>query len=121
MSVMAQAGHAELGTALAQETRQHVVDLVANGAERARSGDYQGAVGLMQEAALRMPGNPQVAFNAALALLRCLEHTGWDDKLGQQALAQMAAVRRLDPRNPKLAALTALHQAVLKKYKKVNK
>jgi hypothetical protein len=65
-----------------------------------------------------MPGNPQVAFNAALALLRCLEHTGWDDKLGMQALAQMAAVRRLDPRNPKLAALTALHQSVLKKYKK---
>ena len=118
MSVMAQAGHAELGATLAQETRQHVVDLVAGGAERARSGDYQGAVTLMQEAAQRMPGNPQVSFNAALALLRCLEHTGWDDKLGQQALAQMAAVRRLDPRNPKLAALTALHQTVLKKYKK---
>jgi hypothetical protein len=121
MSVMAQAGHAELGASLAQETRQHVVDLVASGAERARSGDYQGAVTLMQEAAQRMPGNPQVSFNAALALLRCLEHTGWDDKLGQQALAQMAAVRRLDPRNPKLAALTALHQTVLKKYKKSHK
>ena len=118
MSVMAQAGQAELGASLAQEARQHVVDLVAGGAERARSGDYIGAVSLMQEAALRMPGNPQVAFNAALALLRCLEHTGWDDKLGQQVLAQMAAVRRLDPRNPKLPALSALHQAVLKKYNK---
>jgi hypothetical protein len=42
MSVMAQAGHAELGANLAQETRQHVVDLVAGGAERARSGDYHG-------------------------------------------------------------------------------
>ncbi|MGJ9420560.1 response regulator [Massilia sp. CMS3.1] len=118
MSVMAQAGHAELGTMLAQETHQHVLDLVAGGAERARGGDHAGAVTLMQEAALRMPGNPQVAFNAALALLRCLEHTGWDDKLGLQALAQLAAVRRLDPRNPKLAALTALHQTVLKKYDK---
>ena len=118
MGVMAQAGHAELGAALAQETRQHVVDLVAGGAERAKSGDYHGAVSLMGEAALAMPGNPQVAFNAALALLRCLEHTGWDDKLGQQALVQLGAVRRLDARNPKLAALTALHQAVLKKYNK---
>ena len=118
MSVMAQAGQAELGASLAHEARQHVVDLVAGGAERARSGDYHGAVTLMQEAATRMPGNPQVAFNAALALLRCLEHTGWDDKLGQQALAQLAAVRRLDPRNPKLPALGALHQAVLKKYDK---
>jgi DNA-binding NarL/FixJ family response regulator/TolA-binding protein len=118
MSVMAQAGQAELGATLAQEARQHVVDLVAGGAERARSGDYHGAVTLMQEAAQRMPGNPQVAFNAALALLRCLEHTGWDEKLGQQALVHLAAVRRLDPRNPKLPALTALHQAVLKKYDK---
>ena len=118
MSVMAQAGHAELGKQIAQEARQHVVDLVAGGAERARSGDYHGAVTLMGEAAQAMPGNPQVAFNAALALLRCLEHTGWDDKLAQQALIQLGAVRRLDPRNPKLAALTALHQAVLKKYNK---
>ena len=118
MSVMAQAGHAELGAALAQETRQHVVDLVAAGAERAKGGDYQGAVTLMGEAVQAMPGNPQVAFNAALALLRCLEHTGWDDRLGQQAIIQLGAVRRLDPRNPKLAALAALHQAVLKKYNK---
>jgi len=118
MSVMAQAGQAELGASLAQEARQHVVDLVAGGAERAKSGDHHGAVTLMQEAAQRMPGNPQVAFNAALALLRCLEHTGWDDKLGAQALGQLAAVRRLDPRNPKLAALSALHQTVLKKYNK---
>ena len=118
MSIMAQAGHAELGTRLAEETRQHVVDLVAAGAARAQGGDYQGAVTLMGEAALAMPGNPQVAFNAALALLRCLEHTGWDERLGQQAMNQLGAVRRLDPRNPKLAALTALHQAVLKKYNK---
>ncbi|WP_229425291.1 hypothetical protein [Massilia sp. Se16.2.3] len=118
MSMMAQAGHAELGTALARETHQQVVDLVAGGAERARSGDHIGAATLMQEAAQRMPGNPQVAFNAALALLRCLEHAGWDDKLGQQALVQLGAVRRLDPRNPKLAALNALHQSVLKKHRK---
>ena len=118
MGVMARAGHAELGTLLAQEARQHVIDLVAGGAERAKNGDYHGAVTLMREAAAAMPGNPQVAFNAALALLRCLEHTGWNDRLGQQAQAQMGAVRRLDPRNPKLAALTALHQAVLKKYDK---
>lgn len=118
MGVMARAGQAELGTLLAQEARQHVIDLVAGGAERAKNGDYHGAVTLMGEASAAMPGNPQVAFNAALALLRCLEHTGWNDRLGQQAQAQMGAVRRLDPRNPKLAALTALHQAVLKKYDK---
>jgi hypothetical protein len=118
MAVLEQAGHGELATRLAQESRQHVVDLVANGAARATSGDYQGAVELMQEAAIRLPRNPAVAFNAALASLRCLEHTGWDERLGQEVPALIDKLRRLDPRNPKLPALAGLHQQILKKYDK---
>jgi DNA-binding NarL/FixJ family response regulator/Tfp pilus assembly protein PilF len=118
MRVLEQAGRPELASALAQESRQHVVDLVAGGAARANSGDYTGAVELMQEAVTRLPANPQVAFNAALAILRCIEHTGWDERLGQNALALIENVRRLDPRNAKLAALANLHQQILKKYDK---
>jgi DNA-binding NarL/FixJ family response regulator len=118
MSVLEQAGRAELATQLAQESRQHVVDLVANGAERAKAGDYHGAVELMQEAAARLPRNPQVAFNAALAILRCLEHTGWDEQLAHELPGLVDKLRRLDPRNPKLPALAGLHQQILKKYDK---
>ncbi|OON60014.1 response regulator [Massilia sp. KIM] len=116
MGVLEQAGHGELARTLAQESRQHVVDLVADGAARARSGDYKGAVGLMLEAAAKLPQNPAVAFNAALAVLRCLEHQGWEDRLGQQVPALIGKVRQLDPGNAKLGALAALHQQVLKKY-----
>lgn len=116
VSVMEGAGFPDLARTLAQESRQHVVDLVADGAARARNGDYKGAVGLMQEAAIKLPHNPSVAFNAALATLRCLEHEGWDDKLGQQAVVLIGNVRRLDPGNAKLGALSALHHQVLKKY-----
>ena len=118
MAVFEQAGQGETARQLAQESRQHVVDLVASGAARAKSGDFRGAVALMQEAVAKLPDNPQVVFNAALATLKCLENHGWDDKLGQQALGYIAGVRRLDPVNPKLPALAGLHQQILKKYNK---
>jgi DNA-binding NarL/FixJ family response regulator/thioredoxin-like negative regulator of GroEL len=118
MAVFENAGQAETAQKLALESRQQVVDLVATGAAKAKSGDYKGAVVLMQEAATKLPDNPQVVFNAALATLKCLEHDGWDERLGQQAQGFIAGVRRLDPVNPKLAALAGLHQQILKKYDK---
>jgi DNA-binding NarL/FixJ family response regulator/Flp pilus assembly protein TadD len=118
MSVMEQAGRPELAQKLAQESRQQVVDLVASGAARARDGDFQGAVALMLEAVDKMPNNPQVAFNAALAVLKQLENLGWDERLGQQAQMLIGRVRRLDPVNAKLPALAGLHQQILKKYDK---
>jgi len=116
MGVMERAGKGELAQALARQSRQQVVDLVSSGAARARSGDYQGAVTLMLEAAIKMPNNPAVAFNAALAVLRRIEHDGWDDQLGGQVPVLIANVRKLDALNPKLPALAALHQQVLKQY-----
>jgi DNA-binding response OmpR family regulator/thioredoxin-like negative regulator of GroEL len=116
MAVFEQAGRADLALALAHESRQEVADMVAAGAARAREGDFPGAVELMVEASVRLPDNPQVAFNAAVAVLKCLEHTGWDERLGQHALYFIAGVRRLDPINPKLPALAGLHQQILRKY-----
>ena len=118
MAVFENAGRPELAQKLAQESRQQVIDLVANGASKAREGDYKGAVELMGEAVAKLPDNPQVAFNAALAVLKCLDNGGWDERLGQQALSYIAGVRRLDPVNPKLPALAGLHQQILKKYDK---
>jgi DNA-binding NarL/FixJ family response regulator/Tfp pilus assembly protein PilF len=118
MAVFENAGQAEMAQTLAMESRQQVVDLVATGAAKAKSGDYRGAVVLMQEAATKLPDNPQVVFNAALAILKCLDHDGWDERLGQQAADFIAGVRRLDPVNPKLPALAGLHQQILKKYDK---
>jgi DNA-binding NarL/FixJ family response regulator/Tfp pilus assembly protein PilF len=118
MGVLEKAGFPDLARTLAQESRQHVVDLVADGAARARSGDYRGAVSMMLEASAKLPNNPSVAFNATLATLRCLEHDGWDDRLAQQVAGLIANVRKLDPGNAKLAALSALHHQVLKKYER---
>lgn len=116
MGVLERAGKGELAQALAKQSRQQVVDLVASGAARAKDGDYQGAATLMMEAAIKLPNNPAVAFNAVLAVLRRLEHDGWDDGLGAQVPALIGNVRKLDALNPKLPALAALHQQVLKQH-----
>jgi DNA-binding NarL/FixJ family response regulator/thioredoxin-like negative regulator of GroEL len=118
MGVLEKAGRSELATSLAQESRQQVVDLVASGANKAKEGDYRGAVTLMVEAVNKLPDNPQVVFNAAVAVLKCLENMGWEERLGQYALSLIDSVRRLDPINPKLPALAGLHQQILKKYDK---
>ena len=118
MSVFEKAGRGELASAIAQESRQAVVELVAAGASKAREGDFRGAVALMVEAVTKLPDNPQVVFNAAVAVLKCLENLGWEERLGVYALSLIDTVRRLDPVNPKLPALAGLHQQILKKYDK---
>ncbi|NRR34253.1 response regulator [Oxalobacteraceae bacterium] len=116
MAVLEQGGHAALAQRLAQEGRQLVVDMVALGAARAREGDYRAAVDLMLAAETRLPDNAQVVFNAAVAVLKCLEHGGWDEHLGQCGPRLIASVRRLDPVNAQLPALAAMYQQILKKY-----
>jgi DNA-binding NarL/FixJ family response regulator len=118
MGVFEKAGRGDLAGSVAQESRQQVVDMVAAGANKAKQGDFRGAVALMVEAVNKLPDNPQVAFNAAVAVLKCLENMGWDERLGQYALLLIDSVRRLDPVNPKLPALAGLHQQILKKYDK---
>ena len=121
MGVFEKAGRTDLAMSTAQESRQQVVDLVAAGANKAKEGDFKGAVALMVEAVNKLPDNPQVVFNAAVAVLKCLENTSWDERLGQYALSLIDSVRRLDPVNPKLPALAGLHQQILKKYDKGNR
>jgi tetratricopeptide (TPR) repeat protein len=118
MGLFEKAGRADMAHSVAQQSRQEVVDLVAAGANKAKEGDYKGAVALMVEAVGKLPDNPQVVFNAAVAVLKCLENEGWDERLGQYAVTMVGNVRRLDPVNPKLPALAGLHQQILKKYDK---
>ncbi len=116
MSVFEQAGRTELAATVVKESRRQVVELVSTGAEKAKQGDFQGAVELMTAAVHKLPDNPQVVFNAALAVLKYLENLGWDSKMGDQVRGYIEAARRLDPNNPRLVPLSELYQAILKKY-----
>lgn len=106
------AGRTDLADRVASESRRIVVDLVSAGADKARNGDYRGAVTSMMEAVAKLPENPQVVFNAAVAALKYLENLGWDERLGAQARSLIDTARRLDSANPRLQALAALHQKI---------
>lgn len=116
VQVFERSGRSGLAQSVAKESRRQVLEMVSNGAERARQGDYAGAVEMMAGAVQKLPENPQVVFNAAVAALKCLEHMGWDTRLGDQARRYMEAARRLDPSNPRLQPLSEMYQGILRKY-----
>lgn len=116
MLVFEKAGRKDLAEAVVRESRRQIVELVSGGAERAKQGDYRGAVELMTAAVHKLPENPQVVFNAAVAVLKYLENVGWDSKLSDQVRGHIESARRLDPGNPRLLPLTELYQTILKKY-----
>ena len=114
--VLEQAGLKSMADDLALKTRQDVVDLVSTGAKHAETGDYEGSVDFMLQAVRKMPGNTQVSLNAALALLKLIEHRGWKDQFANQARGLIDRARRSDPSNPRLAALSTYYQNMLLKY-----
>jgi len=114
--MLTERGHSELAEALQKQVHEEVRSLVATGAEKARSGDFEGAVSEMLSAVNKMPNNTHVLFNAALALLRHIENRGWNDKFSVQARTLIERVRRIDPSNERLPALADLHRKLQVKY-----
>lgn len=116
MGVFVRHGRADLAEKTARESRRQVVELVTSGADKARQGDYKGAVELMQVAVQKLPDNPQVIFNAAVAILKYLENLGWDGQLGERCRLLIERARQLEPANPRLAQLVELHRQIRRKH-----
>lgn len=114
--MLAKRGFARLSQKIESELQQEVKALVAAGAEMARANDYDGAVKAMSEAAERMPGHPVVLFNAALALLRHIEHNRWDDELARHARVLIERARNLDPASTRLATLAEYMHMLIERY-----
>lgn len=117
MRLLQEGGREDLVKRVTHASKSQVVEMVSSGAEKARLGDFQGAVVLMSEAAEKLPDNPQVVFNAAVAALKCLDKLGWDKQLGEKARFYVADARRLDPRNTRLSLLDSMYREILGKYK----
>lgn len=115
-SILREAGKADLCDVLTARMDGEVKDLVAEGARKAQDGDFEGAVQFMLSAVRKMPGNVHVLFNATLALLKYIEHCGWNDRFAEQARTLMERARAQDPGNARLPALTTYYYNLLKKY-----
>jgi CheY-like chemotaxis protein/predicted Zn-dependent protease len=94
-----------LSRKIEQSLQEEVRALIAAGAEKARTGDYEGATQAMLDAARQLPGHPVVLFNAALSLLRHIEHRGWDDALAREARTLIERARAIAPASGRLATL----------------
>lgn len=116
MSVFEQHGRADLAEKTSRESRRQVVELVTSGADKARQGDYKGAVELMLAAVQKLPENPQVVFNGAVAILKYLENLGWDKQLSERCRLLIDKVRQLEPTNPRLPPLADLHRQIIRKH-----
>lgn len=116
VAALEQAGRKDLSQSLVRKSRQQVAELEAACEDKIGQGDYHGAVELMSHAAHKMADNPEVALNAAVAVLTCIENAGWDDELGAQAHRHIENARRLDMAHPRLGALSDQYRATLKKY-----
>ncbi|WP_018988973.1 response regulator [Aromatoleum toluclasticum] len=115
-AILQERGHGDLSNELEERVHVEVRGLIAAGADRVKAGDFDGAVREMMAAVQKMPGNPHVLFNAALALLRHIENRGWNERLAAQARGLIARTRRLDPSNPRLDALSGFMQQLARKY-----
>ncbi|MDX5409057.1 MAG: response regulator [Thauera sp.] len=98
------------------KVQAEVKALVTTGAQKAHAGDFDGAVAEMMNAARKMPGNPHVLFNAALALLRHIENRGWNEAFATQARTLIDRAQRMAPANPRLAAITEFMHDLMKRF-----
>ena len=114
--MLADHGKTDLGSVLETKVKEEVRSLVTAGAAKAQSGDFDGAVSEMMNAVRKMPGNTHVLFNAALALLRHIEHCGYNERFAEQARQLIDKVRVQDPGNAKLPALSEFMHGLFRKY-----
>ncbi|MBI1905954.1 MAG: response regulator [Rhodocyclales bacterium] len=109
-------GRADLSTRIEEKLHNEVKEYIAAGAARAHAGDYDGAVREMMHAVRKMPGNPHVLFNAALALLRHMEENGWNERFAARARTLIAHCRKVAPDHPRLDAITNLLHSLMARY-----
>jgi hypothetical protein len=64
----------------------------------------------------KLPENPQVVFNAAVAILKYLENLGWDGQMSERCRLLIDKARQLEPANPRLSPLSELHRQIVRKH-----
>ena len=113
--VFAKTGQTEAGKALLDQVGKEIIELNNKGVLAARSGDLEGAVQLLIQAAEQVP-NLQFLVNAAKAIFTLMDKKGWDEELAERAVDYLQRAQRKDRKSPKVASARELHAAVAKKY-----
>ncbi len=105
-----EAGLEEEGREIIAATRNEVVRLNNQGVELARRGQLEAAMQLFEEALLAMPENRAINLNTAQVMLAHMQEKGATSVRLEQVRACLDRVRTLEPTNPSLLRLAALHE-----------
>ncbi len=116
--VFARTGQEEAGKALLEEVSREIIAINNEGVMKARSGDFEGSVDLLVEAAERVP-NVQFLVNATKAILTLLDQRQWDEKKAAQAQRYLNVAWKKNPTDPRVLSARELYLRVAKKYKVV--
>ena len=113
--VFTKTGNEDAGQTLLAKVSREIVELNNRGVMAARSGDLDGSVQMLIEAAERVP-NLQFLINASKAIFTLLERKGWQIDLGQRGVRYLQMAQAKDPLNPKVISARELYRQVARKY-----
>ncbi|MBS1231050.1 MAG: response regulator receiver protein [Proteobacteria bacterium] len=113
--VFAKTGNEEAGQSLLAKVGNEIVELNNRGVLAARSGDLEGSVQMLIEAAERVP-NLQFLVNASKAIFTLLDRQGWNEELAERGARYLRLAQAKELRNAKVISAKELHQQVARKY-----
>jgi CheY-like chemotaxis protein len=114
-NVFTKTGQADAGKAMLDQVGKEIIELNNRGVLAARSGNLEGAVQLLIQAAEKVP-NLQFLLNACKAIFTLLDKRGWDHDLAAKGKEYLERALLKDRKNAKVASARELYIAVTKKY-----
>jgi len=99
----------EQGENLIERTVADAVRINNEGVERAKNGDLDGAIELLDEAAASMPDNAHIVMNAAHALIAHMQVHGLQAEKQARVAEYIARVRARNPSHPKYLQVVDLY------------
>jgi Flp pilus assembly protein TadD len=98
----------EQGDTLIERSVGNAVQINNEGVGRAQSGDLEGAIELLEEAAASMPDNTHIVMNAAHSLLAHMQVHGLQPDKQAKVAGYLQRVRARDPSHSKYLEVLAL-------------
>lgn len=112
--VFAKTGNEAAGQALLEKVDRKIVELNNRGVMAAQSGDLEGAVRMLIEAAEHVP-SLQFLVNASKAIFTLIDQKGWDATLAERGLYYLEQAQSREVHDPKVVSARQLYCQVARK------
>ena len=109
----------ELGQSIIERCVSDAVAINNEGVARAKAGDLEGAIELLEEAARTMPDNAHIVMNAAHALISHMQLNGMQADKRARVEAYMRRVSERHPEHPKYLQVAELYRSLTQRRRNV--